>query len=229
MFQVFLWRGSLEVARGLGRHIWDVRISQIPGILEVMMFSETSMELFWFDEGQMVAYSEYIYLLLVLVVKLSCLLFYQRIFSPSRKMRWLILAGMCLIGGTHTGLFFSALFECIPVQKSWRPELQGHCLPPKGLPYASGAINVVSDIYVLVIPIPCIWELHMQFHRKLRLMIIFGLGVLWVDSISDISDDNVDWHSCSACITSIIRLSMTSKVFSSSDRTWNIYQVTFWA
>lgn len=86
--------------------------------------------------------------------------------------------GMCLIGGAYTAILFSTVFRCSPVQKAWNPELSGHCLPLKGFPYASGAINVISDFYILVILIPFIWSLNMKLHRKLRVLSIFGLGVL---------------------------------------------------
>lgn len=126
----------------------------------------------------MLTYSEYIYLLLVAFIKFSYLWFYRRVFSPSPKMKWFCLIGIYLIGGAYAGMFFSTLFQCAPIRRAWHPELPGHCLPEKGLPYASGAINVVSDFYVLIIPIPCIWSLNMKLHRKLRVLSIFSLGTL---------------------------------------------------
>lgn len=177
----------------------------------------------------MLTYSAYIYLLLVLVIKLSCLLFYRRVFSPSKRMKWAISAGIYVIVAAYAGVFFSTVFECIPVQKLWHPELHGHCMRPKVLPYASGAINVISDIYVLVIPIPCIWELNLKLYRKLRVLLIFGLGVLYDDSISKDPCHNADFLLRSVCVTSIIRLTMTYRLYGSSDETWNLFQIGIWA
>lgn len=93
-------------------------------------------------------------------------------------MKWSIYAGIFAVLGLYTGLFFSTVFECTPIRKSWNVLTPSHCLKPKGLPYASGAINVVSDIYVLLLPIPCIWGLNMNLGRKLRVLSVFGLGIL---------------------------------------------------
>ena len=65
-------------------------------------------------------------------------------------MKWFIHGGIFTILAAYIGLEFSTIFECSPVSRSWHPELPGHCLPVQGLPYASGAIIVVSDIYVLL-------------------------------------------------------------------------------
>ena len=91
----------------------------------------------------------------------------------------LIEGGILVIFLTYIALFFSTVFECTLIRKSWNPLLPGHCLKPIGLPYASGAINVASDIYVLILPIPCVWDLNMNTTRKLRILSIFSLGILY--------------------------------------------------
>lgn len=176
----------------------------------------------------MLTYSVFIYLLLVAIVKLSCLLLYSRLFSPNRMMKWFIFAGIYIIAGVYTGIFFGTVFECIPVQKSWHPELHGHCMRHSTLSYASGAINVLSDIYVLILPIPCVWQLNMEFYHKIRILLILGLGVLYDVSISSNICDSANLLCCSACATSIIRLRMTYKL-DSRDTTWNLFQFTVWA
>ena len=85
---------------------------------------------------------------------------------------------MGFVVSAYIALFFANVFECSPVRKSWYPELPGHCLRAGGLPWASGAINVVSDIFVVVVPIPCIWQLNMKLQRKLRILALFSLGTL---------------------------------------------------
>ncbi|KAM0795823.1 hypothetical protein BDR22DRAFT_919339 [Usnea florida] len=181
-------------ARGIGRHSWDVPVVDYsPGILSVLI------------------YSGFVYLLLVGIIKLSCLVFYRRVFSPSQTAKWFISAGMGFVVSAYIALFFANIFECSPVRKSWYPELPGHCLHPGGLPWASGAINVVSDIFVVVVPIPCIWQLNMKLQRKLRILALFSLGTF-------------------VCITSIVRLAMTAELYNgSTDRTWYLFQISIWA
>lgn len=111
--------------------------------------------------------------------KISCLFFYRRLFSPSRKITIFVDGGVIAIPCGYTAPFsFATLFECIPVSKNWNRYEPGHCTRPKVLPYPSGAINIVSDLYVLILPIPCKWRLNMKLSRKLRILAIFGLGIL---------------------------------------------------
>ena len=127
---------------------------------------------------QALSVAEYVYLVLAATIKLSCLFFYRRVFNPSRKMRGFIHGGIAIIILVYILMFFLTLFKCTPIAKNWNALSPGHCLPPKGLPYASGAINVVSDIFVLVLPLPCIWSLKLKLSRKLRVTAIFNLGIL---------------------------------------------------
>ena len=126
------------------------------------------------------AIAEWIYLVLAAVIRMSFFFFYLRIFAPSNKMRIAIYAGMAFNIASTVSLFFGTIFQCTPVEKSWNPILPGHCIPPKILPYHSGGINVVTDLYVLGLPIPCIWNLHASWKRKLRTTAVFGVGILYV-------------------------------------------------
>jgi len=130
----------------------------------------------------MLVVAEWVYMPLVASMKLSCLLFYRRIFKPSKRWRWILIGAMCLLICTYTGLFFATLFDCAPIEKSWNILVRhGSCLPPKGLPYASGGINVASDLVVLILPIPAVWSLNMKVERKLRVLALFSLAILYVD------------------------------------------------
>ena len=127
----------------------------------------------------MLVIAGWIYLPLVAAIKLSCLLFYWRVFGPSRTWKWVIGGSMCLLIVTYIALFFANLFECSPIEKNWNPLLRhGKCIPSSSLPYSSGVINVVSDLCVLIIPIPAVWSLNMKVQRKLRLIAIFSLAIL---------------------------------------------------
>lgn len=138
--------------------------------------------------SQALTIAEYIYLVLAAAIKLSCLFFYWRIFSPNPKTLRFIQLGIGLIVAAYTAMFFATLFECSPIEKGWNQLTPGHCLPAKVLPYCSGAINVVTDLYVLILPIPCIWGLNVRLSRKLRTVAIFGLGILYDPSVTGKSD-----------------------------------------
>ncbi|KAL8789738.1 MAG: hypothetical protein Q9213_000989 [Squamulea squamosa] len=207
VFSTLLMVGN---ARGLGYHLWDVTVTDFTGALK------------------MLTVAQWINLPLLAVIKFSCLLSYWRIFKPNQQMRWVLQAAMVLLICAYVGMFFASLFECWPLEKNWEPTIsRGHCLKPKGRsPYLSGAINVVSDIVVLVLPIPAIWSLKMRLRRKLRVIAIFSVATLYAIQVYENRNKS---NLSSAVIASIIRLAKTSVLYVDRDRTWNIGKIEVWA
>ena len=122
--------------------------------------------------------AELIYLVLVVTIKLSFLVFYARIFHPSRAMKWLARFGMAGIVLFNTAIFFRSAFACKPVKKIWTPFEPGTCIEREILACASGFFNVFSDLYILVLPMPFIWSLKTRTSKKLKLTMAFGVGLM---------------------------------------------------
>lgn len=113
-------------------------------------------------------------------IKLGWLYNYWRVFRPSRLVKWLCIVAGVICVGLYMGQAIHDVFQCIPVQKDWEPSLAGHCLP-NGVGGAVTAIfNVISDIFILVLPIPFLAPLQMKAKAKIRLLAVFGVGILWV-------------------------------------------------
>ncbi|TVY85580.1 hypothetical protein LSUE1_G000084 [Lachnellula suecica] len=179
----------------LGRHMWD--------------FPFTRQN--WINAMRPFLIGVYPYILAAATVKSSCLLFYRHIFSSSRKTMQFINAGIVFILMAYTAMFFSESFECIPIQKLWDPFIPGgHCFSPKIQTYTNAAINTLTDVCVLLLPIPALWGLPLAPWRKFRVMAVFGLGL-------------------GATITSIVRLAVMPKMYSDVDVTWNMSAVGIWS
>jgi hypothetical protein len=43
---------------------------------------------------------------------------------------------------------------------------------------ASGTISLVTDLIILVLPLPYIAKMHLAFHKKVGLMAVFLMGIL---------------------------------------------------
>ena len=68
---------------------------------------------------------------------------------------------------------------CHPRRKIWQPWLpEGHCFTYDTWNMASGVFNVVSDVTVLILPMPCLWKLQLPFKKKLTTIGIFAMGSL---------------------------------------------------
>lgn len=54
----------------------------------------------------------------------------------------------------------------------------GHCGPSTELWIVAGSLNIVTDVIVLVLPMPYLVRLEMTMYKKVTLMITFGLGLV---------------------------------------------------
>ena len=95
-------------------------------------------------------------------------------------MRRLIYAGMVFVVSAYTTFLILTILLCIPIEKNYNASIDGHCLPSGTTSYGSGALNVVSDIYVVFLPLPVIWRLNMKLSKRLKLMTVFALGIMYV-------------------------------------------------
>ena len=109
--------------------------------------------------------------------KISLLLMYYRIFRFPffKRMAYAIGAFIIAWGITITFLF---IFICVPVQKLWYTDLPGHCINQVGTWIANAASTIVTDLAILVLPIPQVWKLQLRKPEKIALTFAFCLGFL---------------------------------------------------
>lgn len=117
---------------------------------------------------------------LILITKLSILLLYLRVFAPNRKS-WLHRSIQFLLW--FNAAFYLAdtiveIFECVPRERIWSPDSPGECLNIQVMILATAVINTISDISLLVLPIFCVWRLHMRKAQKFGISAVFAAGFL---------------------------------------------------
>lgn len=91
--------------------------------------------------------------------------------------RWII-GGMIVLTSLNVALLLGICLECSPIAKNWNAAIEGHCVNPIILPYLSGAISSAADIFILVLPMHSLLNLNTTFARRMRVMAVFGLGLL---------------------------------------------------
>ncbi|KAJ6020039.1 hypothetical protein N7499_003335, partial [Penicillium canescens] len=109
--------------------------------------------------------------------KASILLLYIRIFALPR----FILMSRIALGVISTyGLWcvLSSILSCIPVNAFWDTSIQGRCIKREFLWFFNAGINIVTDLGILVMPIPVLSHLQLSWKRKFGLMLIFAAGSL---------------------------------------------------
>ncbi|PNY24503.1 Uncharacterized protein TCAP_05561 [Tolypocladium capitatum] len=107
--------------------------------------------------------------------KLSLLLMYYRIFHFPyfKKMMWVVGA---FVWAWVICITFLFIFICVPVQKLWYPQLPGHCIHQVGTWISNAAATILTDLVILLMPIPEIWKLKSRKAEKVGLTLAFGLG-----------------------------------------------------
>lgn len=67
---------------------------------------------------------------------------------------------------------------CQPLAFNWDQTIDGHCGSSITLWMCHGVLNIVTDLIVLLLPMPYIYSLELALYKKLVLMATFGLGLL---------------------------------------------------
>ena len=116
--------------------------------------------------------------------KLSILFFYNRIF-PSKTFATLsIITGAIQIAWA-IAVCFTTIFSCSPVAFYWDKFIpSGSCLNIYTMGYGFTGVNIVTDVVVLLLPVPSLSKLQMSLPKKLNIIGIFILGGLWVLSVA---------------------------------------------
>ncbi|KAF2737795.1 hypothetical protein EJ04DRAFT_430322, partial [Polyplosphaeria fusca] len=173
------------VRLGMGRH--TIYITDVKGFLITSLFAET------------------FYNLSIPATKLSILALYRRIFS--RATGWFTATLNC------TALFvilytipqcFTYVFRCVPVESLWTeygPGTKVTCVNFQAIMVSFGIINIITDWFILLLPLPVLLGLKLERRAKWSICVLFLLGGL-------------------VCIVSIIRLLYARKP-DSIDPSWD--------
>ena len=75
-----------------------------------------------------------------------------------------------------TSTWFCDWFFCRPVSYFWNKEQEGKCMNTFSYYMACAALNVFTDLVILILPIPTVWSLQLPKRQRLVLIGIFSLG-----------------------------------------------------
>jgi len=71
---------------------------------------------------------------------------------------------------------FSGIFNCLPVSFVWDKSLDGSCPYQLQLWYANGGLNIITDLWLLILPIRAVKSLHLPRRQKVGLIVVFAMG-----------------------------------------------------
>ena len=70
----------------------------------------------------------------------------------------------------------AVVFSCYPIAFFWDKTLDGDCSQQVAFWYSNPSLNLVTDIWLLLLPIPAIRALQLPRRQKLGLFLVFMLG-----------------------------------------------------
>ncbi|CAG8037110.1 unnamed protein product [Penicillium salamii] len=177
---------------GLGRHVWSTTLEHMVTIKKGLF-----------------AYV-LIYLVELLLIKVSILMFYRRVFN----MNWMIWTCLIFSCCWCTGSMIAALSAPKPISYFWSEMIS----PSSGIwrynfyyYYIGNATsNVVLDVLIFMTPIPVVWKLQMRTGQKIAICSLFLLGGF-------------------VCVASIVRIHYLTFLNGTEDVTWTLSEVAVWS
>jgi len=64
-----------------------------------------------------------------------------------------------IIAAITLAFSLTMMFACRPIRYGWALDSAGHCIRKDMVQYAGSAINLVTDLIVLLLPIKHIWSM----------------------------------------------------------------------
>lgn len=130
------------------------------------------------SKTQVAGWSTYTFLLWI--VKAAMCTFYLRL-TDGLNFRTRIYVGFAMIVATWLAVLFSILFSCFPLEKNWQiyPDPGNFCQPAISRIdiFVTVVLNVVTDVYLLTIPIPMLWQSRLPPFKKAGLIVLFSGGI----------------------------------------------------
>ncbi|KAF5026593.1 hypothetical protein F66182_1319 [Fusarium sp. NRRL 66182] len=146
----------------------------------------------------------------VMFLKLTLLAGYYRVLAVQNS-RKIYIAAIILVGGWSISQLDIAIFGCSPIRGFWDLSVKSHCIKLKVMWYTNVAGNIVTDLIVLLLPIPAIVRLNLPTRQKWYLVGIFALGTFTVVisfiRIPFLSDSlDVTWVQVKSTLWSIVEI-----------------------
>ncbi|KAK7429438.1 hypothetical protein QQZ08_004030 [Neonectria magnoliae] len=122
------------------------------------------------------------YSALIWSLKLSMLFFYTRLTDGlGRPYRIRIHVGFALVIATFIASILAIFLGCRPFNKYWQisPDPGNSCQAAVSKPvvWVSFAANVSTDLYLIAIPVPMLWQSTLKTIKKIASTIVLGAGI----------------------------------------------------
>ncbi|KAL3446944.1 hypothetical protein BJX65DRAFT_318407 [Aspergillus insuetus] len=133
----------------------------------------------WGSKIQVAGWS--LYAMVLWLVKFSLAVFYSRLTTGLNHLPSRVRIAYLLLGVTYLAVALTIILSCQPMHKFWQisPDPGNICQPACSKVYVLVVMipNVLTDIYLMSIPLPLLWTVRIGIRRKVTLMALFSGAV----------------------------------------------------
>ncbi|KAF2822629.1 hypothetical protein CC86DRAFT_410219 [Ophiobolus disseminans] len=178
---------------GVGYHFWDVPMADWIFDYQVMTLVQTTL-----------------YASSIACSKLSILFLYLRL-SPQRWFRRVVWCTVAVVVTYALVYDLISLFGCRPIAATWDLRLApgATCVNQLTKYMALSILNIIIDVFELILPVPVIAPLQMSTRKKITVCGLFATGAF-------------------VCAVAIKRTTLLPPLMVSTDYTWDIVEQYHW-
>ncbi|KAI9370026.1 hypothetical protein BJX61DRAFT_545024 [Aspergillus egyptiacus] len=146
----------------LGIHLWDLTPHMRTG------YRKTALA-FWVIFTAGLAFT-----------KFALLMLYGTLFRSTGLRTFILSLTAATIAAYTIAFALALLFVCRPIRQAWDGSIPGSCYERGNIHVATTIANLISDIILILIPIPMVRELRLPTLQKIGVMLMFGVGSLTI-------------------------------------------------
>lgn len=145
-----------------GTHIWDLTVGDLRN-----------------SPFQLVLIIEVMWGPFVWLIKLSLFLMYLRLFEVLKWFKRLVWAGILCTGLFYISTSVAKIVLCAPRggETYVIAFSKAQCGSTKQIGVVAGVFNIISDLYLLLIPMPAVWNLNTSKRNRLGILACFLTGI----------------------------------------------------
>ena len=118
--------------------------------------------------------------IIILLIKFSILCLYLRLF-PYRHFHYAVYTVMAVSAVAYLITAPMMIFQCSPVRAVFDLAIKRKkCLPLASVQLANASANILTEIAILILPLPMLRRLGVEGKKMFALYALFGAGTLYV-------------------------------------------------
>ncbi|KAJ5095280.1 Major facilitator superfamily domain general substrate transporter [Penicillium argentinense] len=114
----------------------------------------------------------------LMAVKTSILVFYLTLTRNQKVFRWANYVTLAVVNAAGFALTMITVFQCRPISAAFFSTAPGgaSCTDIVTLYLSSSPVNIITDLVILLLPMPILTQMRLPYKQKAILVITFGFG-----------------------------------------------------